>query len=296
LLTSGLEYETAKFKSESSRIMRGQIAHLGQSHPIVLDSLSRIFVIELMVNDSAAHTTADLLLTQVRQPKIREQRLMETLQLEERVAKMYCAIGYYEQGLPIFDKMLKFQEAAGKYDKERDLTEELKSFWGKLQEVYTQARKSAENLRNEKLSDGSKALDDGRSHEAESLKRRAALLSRSLYPESDPKTVEAVESLAEALHDSVDPQKRVEGLTVLGDLLAGIRKARLKSQGVDGIDEIYKRITDKHTAWQHNLDQNAGQDWQSDVPDMEQEEADYNVDHTSGEGKGKGREEGEELR
>jgi len=170
------------------------------------------------------------------------------------------------------------------------LTEELESFWEKLQDVREKNRELAENLRNEKLIDGAKAFKDRRHKEAESDKRRAALLSRSLYSETHPKTVEAFLSLAESLHGSVDIQKRVEGLTVLGDLLAGIRKAKLKSRGGDGLDELYGRITDQYTAWQRDVYQNAEQDWQSDLPEPEQQEPDYDVHYGSRKGKVRERE------
>jgi tetratricopeptide (TPR) repeat protein len=258
LFIRGFDYEIAQFRSESSRIMRGQTAHLGQSHPIVIDSLLRLFLFQLMLEDKSAHDTADLLLTQVRLHTTREQRLMESLRLEEKLAELYCRIEHYEYGLPIFDQILKFLKTAKDYDEEGTLKYELGSFKEKLQKSLNEARDSAANLRDERMRNGVEACSIGDAPGAESSKRQAALLSRSLWPEAHDKTVEAFMSLAEFLYDSPDTQKRIEGITVLSDLLADIRKARSKSGGsdrlnTDRLNELYGEIEYKYASWQRDL-------------------------------------------
>jgi hypothetical protein len=224
MFTNGHDYEPNKYKSEIRAIVMEETAQLGQSHPLVLDSLVRVFAVELALQDKAADDTADQLLRQLRQPQILEQRLMTSLQVEETVATLYCDIAQYEQGLPIFGSLQERLMTPKLLGEVMDVEEELKTFRKRVEESFQQFRDSAESLLNDEMK-------RGQNEPAESAYRRAASLSRALYGENHQKTVKTCFSLAKFLYDSPDSQKRPEGLRIVIDLLVGREWAKAKTEG-----------------------------------------------------------------
>jgi len=98
------------FRREASENMANQSDLMGRCHPMVLDSRWRLFVFELLVfGDDNAHNTGAQLLAALRLDEIRRERLMESLQLEEKVASIYgMQLCDYERSLPIFTDMLDY--------------------------------------------------------------------------------------------------------------------------------------------------------------------------------------------
>ncbi|KAH8591007.1 hypothetical protein B0O99DRAFT_633449 [Bisporella sp. PMI_857] len=223
MFTNGYNPEPDKFKSELRVIVKEETAQLGQSHPIVLDSLVRVFAVELML-DRPADDIADLLLKQLRQPQVLEQRLMMSLELEEAVATLYCNKNQYEQGLPIFDYLEQRLKTPRLLGEVRGFEEELETFRTRVKESFRQFRDSAENLLNDEKKRSQIEL-------AESAYRRVALLSRALYGANYHETVKAFFCLAKFLHTSRDSQKCFEGLSIVDNLLDEIDNSKAKTEG-----------------------------------------------------------------
>ncbi|KAK3292832.1 uncharacterized protein B0H64DRAFT_444151 [Chaetomium fimeti] len=97
------------FRREVSTIMNEQVVLMGECHPLVLDSRWRLFAFNLLVyRDEDAHQMGSQLLDSLRLKEIRQQRMMESLQLEEKVARIYALeLTDHEHALPIITDILE---------------------------------------------------------------------------------------------------------------------------------------------------------------------------------------------
>jgi hypothetical protein len=81
---------------------------LGRCHPDALQSLLWIFGIQLLLGkETQAFDTAEKLLNRLRDGCVRNQRLVESLQMEEKVALFYAAQGHSEPSTKIFRNILE---------------------------------------------------------------------------------------------------------------------------------------------------------------------------------------------
>ncbi|KAH7311639.1 hypothetical protein B0I35DRAFT_68161 [Stachybotrys elegans] len=98
------------FRAEAAANLSSQEILMGECHPLVLDSRWRLFVYKLLVyRDEDAHETGLQLLSLLRMREVRQERLMESLQLEEKVARIYALQQKeYEQSLAIANHMLDY--------------------------------------------------------------------------------------------------------------------------------------------------------------------------------------------
>jgi hypothetical protein len=212
----------AKFKSLASEIMDREIRLLGDYHPLVLDSLVRLFAVELMLDDGDAHTRAKQILAKLRQPAIREQRLLESLKCEAKIADLYCtAKEDYEHSLPIFQSIVNVLGTSiiqGQGDRLEWLEERVQYFKKAVEKSLQRAWAGAEARYFDELKKANMARDESKPERTEDAQRRVSTLAKVLYGERDYRTVDAVRQLAADLKNMANEQKRLESAAILDEL------------------------------------------------------------------------------
>lgn len=154
--TANISAGPSLFRTEALENMARQADLMGKCHPMVMDSRWRLFVFEALVfGDDDAHDVGAQLLASLRLPEIRRERLMESLHLEEKVARIYgTQLCDYERSLPIFTDMLEYCLRTN----EVGFDEELENFcWEACDVVWESVDLSASMLENRPYEAGDKS-------------------------------------------------------------------------------------------------------------------------------------------
>ncbi|KAH7303413.1 hypothetical protein B0I35DRAFT_179770 [Stachybotrys elegans] len=213
----------AKLRTLAPEIMDKQTRSLGDYHPLVMDSLTRLFALELMVDSSNAHGRAKKILDKLRQPAIREQRLMESLKCETKIADLYYTAKKYEHSLPIYKSILDVLEMPiirEQGNRLKWLDGRVQSFKKTVDKSLQRARADAEARYSVEVEKANKARDVPDLEGTEVAQRRVSTLAKVLYGERDSKAIDAVRQLAADLGKMEDQHKRLEGAAILGELLS----------------------------------------------------------------------------
>lgn len=292
LLADSRDHGPTKLRSELPSIVSGITAQFGPSHPMVLEALAKLLAVELLLKDKAAVDTADRLLRQLREGHTRKQRLMKSLYWEEKVATLYCELGHYEQGLPLFNRLRENLATAGdlrEVARAVNVTKELEKFEERVINSSQQFRGEAETLFKQKSAEGDEELKPWENDRVESAMRHAASLSIALYGENARETIKAFITLAEVLHCYDDVQKRLEGLSIIGNLLDGIERVRSRqlennirtetpevpvskseedlqrdnhrgNKNEDELEDLHRNLELRYREWEHDPSENERQE------------------------------------
>jgi predicted negative regulator of RcsB-dependent stress response len=220
LSSNDLDDNLANIGNEMSVAVKRLVAQLGPRHPLTLEWMVRLFEIEVALGDESADNTAAQVLRQVRQKEVREERLMPSLDLEWKIAFLYCHQGRYEKGILILDHIEESWIKIKQFAKTSDVVEKLNDWGERFRESSKEFRNRAKDLLREKLDEGSQ----GSVHDRESNIRRAVTLAKTLHDERAFETVRAQFELVKVLKGTEDIQKRVERLNILSDLVATMKK------------------------------------------------------------------------
>ncbi|KAK7999040.1 hypothetical protein PG991_014715 [Apiospora marii] len=98
--------------TEMSHIAERQKLLLGKHHPETLRTLLVILGVKLIFKDQSADTTCRELLTGLRDPHARDQRLAESLRTEEKVAELYYRMGNMEKSHEILQAIVDYTSKA----------------------------------------------------------------------------------------------------------------------------------------------------------------------------------------
>lgn len=215
--------EAAKFRQEASNNINEQIVLMGGWHPLVLDSRWRLFVFKLLVYpDEDAHESGSQLLDSLRLKEIRQERLMESLQLEEKVARIYAVeLVDYEHGLPIINDILEYCDTV---PWEEEFCDNMEAFSRRVCDLLELA-----------VEQTFKELDEEKNQNNE-----AAVLAL-------PRFLEFAKELRTTYEDNI--HNRIAGLLVLGRLL----QQAFRSTEHDSPEWLYDKITAAFQKWKQSL-------------------------------------------
>lgn len=87
-------------------LKRQQKLEVGRAHPDTLRTRLAILVVQLLLGNAQATTTCRSLLEALRVPEVRNQRLVEALTMEERIAVLYANQGRFAECRGILDGMV----------------------------------------------------------------------------------------------------------------------------------------------------------------------------------------------
>lgn len=216
--------DAAKFKQEASGIMNEQVVLMGEYHPLVLDSRWRLFVFKLLVyRNENAHETGSRLLDSLRRKEIRQERLMESLQLEEKVARIYAVeLSDYEHGLPIINDLLEYLDTVPWED---EFCKKLEAFSLRVCELLDLVAQQA--LKEFKRDSNNKGSD--------------AVLGIPVF-------LGISQELAEKYGDNI--HNRVGGLLILGRLL---QQPLRGSTGNNSPDRLANKLNSSFHKWKTSL-------------------------------------------
>lgn len=218
IFTSDMDHSAQSFRAESSDILAGQAVLLGECHPLVLNSLWRLFVFQLWVfNDDSAHELGAQLLALLRLKEVRQERLMESLQSEEHIARLYTLeSNEYDHGLPIINETLEFCRTALVGD---EFVQQLARFGQKVCELLMQSvSNSIMLIQNETVEERTKLT-----------------------------TLRSFNQLSDDLMESfTDSHTRVDGMAILGRIL----QQAIQEMGSDASFWIEK-MESRYSKWKN---------------------------------------------
>lgn len=212
------------FRGEASQNLASQVDLMGHCHPMILDSRWRLFVFEVLVwGDDDAHIAGAQLLGALRLEEVRRERLMESLQLEEKIAAIYSIrLHDYERGLPILIDMMEYCFLTN----ETGFDVELETFC-----------RGAFNLTCEAIGLSAKML-----------KKRYDVLN-----EKSRGALECMDTFLELAHEIVrqtdNTQSRVEGLTLVGRQLQQIAYIESSDQSERLTEKMRHAFSDWQQIW-----------------------------------------------
>jgi tetratricopeptide (TPR) repeat protein len=124
----------------SRDIFRLHQFHLGKEHPETLKSLVWVFSIQLLLKkDDSVHETCALLLAVLQSPKVTRARLVDALQMQERIAQLYRDFDYLQQSANVLRGILQvFKSPAGSQGREPSGLAALKGRVSELQKELQQ--------------------------------------------------------------------------------------------------------------------------------------------------------------
>jgi len=208
---------SAAHDSESEDILKLRRWKLGRHHPDTLQSLLLIFAIQLLEREyTKAHKTADEILSSLRHKSVRSERLVESLQMEERVALFYAGQEHFEPSVKIFRAMLQtIRDSAASADKSLNLDSHKLNAINKLGVIKEQAFNKFDGLLGEALG----GFRTGNVEKGDEFLQLAYKLCEVIYSKDDKRAITARVNLAKTLWVSGIAERKTQALHMMSKVV-----------------------------------------------------------------------------
>ncbi|KAL5319124.1 hypothetical protein ACEPPN_012173 [Leptodophora sp. 'Broadleaf-Isolate-01'] len=199
-------------------ILRLREWQLGRCHPDTHQSLLWIFAIQLLqAKEEKAFKTADKLLHSLSQPAVRRERLVESLQVAEKVALFYMGQEHYGRSTIIFRDIL---QTAGNSNATLDKSLSLDALQRCASESLVEAKEKAFIKCLEILPKAQGEFQEGNQEKGDEIVQHAYDLCKAVGWGNDNKTgLIARSQLAETMWKSGIPGRRTEAINMLSKIL-----------------------------------------------------------------------------